>query len=79
MKDLDLDGIIIFILGTLVAGALFLGIIAIVHKSFKSEPKIKTINPRDLETEQKERARKTRDLQKKLMEEQRQKIRDYRK
>jgi hypothetical protein len=71
----DPEGIILFIVGVLVAGALFWGVTTAVRRSFSLHD-IEITDPADMVEEQRRRSRGIMDSQKRLMEDQQQKIRD---
>lgn len=71
----DLDGIILFILGVVIAGTLFWGVTTAVRMSFSAH-KTEVEDPDEMVDEQRRRSREIMDRQKRLMDDQRQKIRD---
>ena len=77
MKEIDIDNIILIILGLFVSGVLFWGAISMIQKSFSSNKvEIESETPQTLITPIK--AKNSRELEKEYMRKQRQKMRDYR-
>ena len=72
----DFEGIIIFVIGGAVACLLFWGVITAVKKSF-SLPTPQKIDSSQILQEQRQRSKDITDNQKRLMEDQRQKLRDF--
>jgi len=74
----DFEGVIIFIIGAVAACLLFFGLITAVKKSFSvSQPK--KIDSSQTLQEQRQRSKDIMDKQKRLMEDQRQRLRDLQK
>jgi len=71
----DFEGIFIFIIGVVAACMLFFGLITAVKKSF-SMPKPHSIDSSQSLQEQRQRSQDIADRQKKMMEDQRQRLRD---
>ena len=71
----DFEGIIIFVLGVVVACLLFWGLVVTVKKSF-SVHKPQKIDSSQSVQEQRQRSQDILDRQKRLMEDQRQRLRD---
>lgn len=71
----DFEGVIIFILGAVAACLLFFGLIAAVKKSF-SLPAPRKIDSSQTLQEQRQHSKDIMDNQKRLMEDQRQRLRD---
>ena len=72
----DFDGIIIFIVTVVVASLLFFGVTTAIRKSFKVTPEIDSIDSSSLRREQKAKMDDVRQMQKRLMQDQKQRIRD---
>ena len=73
----DYDGIILFIVGAVMAGLLFYGITVVVLKSFKPKKDDQpAFDSSQMISEQKHRAEDIRERQKELMRQNQQKIRD---
>lgn len=70
------DGIILFLVVSIVAVALFLGVTTAIKKSFKSNPNTATIDSSDILDRQSIKMDEIRMQQKQLMRDQKQKIRD---
>ncbi|OGX36895.1 MAG: hypothetical protein A3G91_01570 [Omnitrophica WOR_2 bacterium RIFCSPLOWO2_12_FULL_50_9] len=71
----DPEGIILFIVGALAACAVFLGVITAIKKSF-STPKTEMTDSTEMISEQRRHAKEVADSQKRLIQDQKQKIRD---
>ncbi len=71
----DSEGIIFYVIGAVVAALLVWGLITAVKKSF-SIPAPETVDSTKSLQEQRERSQDTLDKQKRLMEDQRQRLRD---
>ena len=71
----DFEGVIIFIIGAVAACALFFGLITAVKKSFSVSRPEKIDSSQSLQ-EQKQRSRDVLGRQKRMMEDQRQRLRD---
>ena len=75
----DFSGIILLILGTLVAVIISIGIVTAIQKSFSTVPQTEDAAATSRQRlEQKQRVDAINEQQKKLMEEQKQKLRDFR-
>lgn len=72
----DSEGLIIFILGVLAAGGLFWGVVTAIRKSFAIAPQEKIIDSSGLLSEQRRHTQDIKDRQKRLIEDQKQRIRD---
>ena len=75
MED-STDGIILFLVISIVAVALFLGVTTAIKKSFNSNPNPTTIDSSDHLDRQSIKMDEVRAQQKRLMQDQKQKIRD---
>lgn len=75
----DFDGVILFIFGTVVALALFFGVVTTVIKSFRPNDEEKNaFHSSQKLSEQKRRMQDINDRQKRLMQDYQQKLRDSR-
>ena len=72
----DFDGFILFIVGSVLAVALFVGVITAVKKSFGSGPKKDPISKIDLQQEQRRRTQDIAEQQKRMMQNYKDRIRD---
>lgn len=75
----NLDGIILFTVGSILAVTLFWGIVTGLKKSFSLPQEPQRIDSSELIREQRKRAEETKKRQKEFMKDQQQKMRDYRK
>lgn len=78
MKEWSIDAILLFIVGTIVAVSLFLGVINAVKKSFKASPSPKRIDSSEIIREQKRRTEDIQRQQEILMRDRQQKLKDAR-
>lgn len=78
MKDWGFDGVIIFLVGTVVAVTLFLGVITAIKKSFKVFPSTPRLDSSEMLREQKRRTQDINRQHQKLIRDQQQKLRDSR-
>ena len=70
------DTVILFILGVVVAALLIVGFLSAIKKSFKLAPQVNQAAAQKAENLQKRRMDEIREQQKRLMENQKQKIKD---
>ena len=74
----DADGFILFVVGSIIAVALFFGVVTGIKKAFKPQPQAQTVDSSELQRQQRQRAQDVNQQQKRLMEDYKQKSRDYR-
>ena len=74
----DFDGILLFILGTVVAGLVFWGVIGTIKKAFRPAAHSEVIDSTRIMKDQKDFIVETKKDQKRLRREQEQKLRDLR-
>ncbi len=75
----DLDGIILFVVGSVLAVTLFWGVVTGLKKTFSMPKEPKRIDTTELMREQKRRSQEIKEKQREFMRDQQQKMRDYRK
>ena len=73
-----MDAVLLFIVGTIVAVTLFLGVINAIKRSFKVSPHPQRINSSEMIREQKQRTKDIRKQNENLLRERQQKLRDLR-
>ncbi|VAX36367.1 hypothetical protein MNBD_UNCLBAC01-1013 [hydrothermal vent metagenome] len=74
----DSSNYVPLLVGFFLAGAIFIGVITTIKKSFQTKPQINSANTIAIEKKQKQHMNDIRQRQKELMRQQKQKIRDAR-
>ena len=73
----DADGLILFVVGSVIVVALFLGVVTAVKKSFKAQPALKSVNTEDLYQQQRRRNEEINRQHQKMMDDLKQKQLDF--